>query len=343
MAIVVRAVRDDGRQRGVSGHYFPLASGALPAAFWDSLEAEDERRNPLDELRNLRPQKGSKMDERTEGLKTWGSTGTRVPDLAGEYTLPPGDNGDRDRRVLLADIQTVLYNAVGSAQRADVHPDPTTNAVHQLVISNSALVASESDAFLTLISIGLESPAQIHERAVGEMTRRVLLCREHRDLALELYSSAEPSWRKLGAKILPAESAPEFAIGERDMRDLENTDAFRKAKADIIERSNVLNNTEWVMFSKRSHGDIYALVQVSQALKRRDADVRRAINQALPAGVAVNVMIDRTIGFALACLTNIVAEFEIDTGGHLKRVFEAYQAMQKRDQATGALRVPPPV
>lgn len=348
IAIVVRTVRDDGSQRGMSGHYFPLAAGALPAAFWDSVEAEDERQNLLDEIRNLRPradpktaepQAAPKTAERTEGLKTWGSTGAKVPDLVGQYALPPGDNGDRDRRILLADIQTVLYNAVGSAQRADVHPDPTTNAVHQLVMSNSALVASESEAFLTLVSIGLEAPAQIHERAVGEMTRRVLLCREHRDLALELYNSAEPSWRKLGAKILPSESAPEFAKGEKDMRDLENTDAFRKARASLIERYHVLNDTEWALFSKRSHGDIYALVQVSQALQRRDADVRRAINQALPAGLAVNIMIDRTIGFVLACLSSIVAEFEINTGGHLKRVFEAYQVMQKRDQESGALRV----
>jgi hypothetical protein len=54
IAIIVRTVRDDGRQRGVSGHYFPLAAGALSAAFWDSVEAEDEKRNLLDELRNLR-------------------------------------------------------------------------------------------------------------------------------------------------------------------------------------------------------------------------------------------------------------------------------------------------
>jgi hypothetical protein len=279
------------------------------------------------------------MDKREESLKTWGSTGAEVPDLAGQYALPPGNNGDRDRRMLLADILTILYNAVGSAQRADVHPDPTTNAVHQLVISNAALIASECDALLTLVSVGLEAPAQIHQRAVGEMTRRVLICREYRPLAVELYNSTEPSWRKLGAKILPPGGAPEFTKGERDMRYLENSAAFRKAKEDIIEKFHVLDDAESEMFSKRSHGDIYALVQVSQALQRRDADVCRAINQALPAGVAVNVMIDRTIGFALTCLTSIVDEFEIETGGNLTRVFEAYQAMLKRDQETGALRV----
>lgn len=180
------------------------------------------------------------MDKRAHGFENWGSTGVPVPDLAGQYALPPGDNGDRDRRALLAEIQTVLYSAVGSAQQADVQPDPTTNAVHQLVISNSALVASESDAFLTLISIGLEAPAQVHERAVGEMTGRVLLCRDYRDLALELYNSAEPSWRKLAAKVLPPEDAAEFLAGGKDMRAFEQTLRFKAAKAAIIEKHHIL-------------------------------------------------------------------------------------------------------
>ncbi len=279
------------------------------------------------------------MDKRVESLKTWGATGGPVPDLAGQYTLPPGDNGDRDRRILLADILTVLYNAVGSAQQADVDPDPTTNAVHQLVISNSALVASESDAFLTLVSIGLEAPAQVHERAVGEMTRRVLLCREYRDLALELYNSAEPSWRKLVAQMLPSEDAPEFLQGEKDMRALEQTQRFKDARTAIIEKYHILTDLEWAMFSKRSHGDIYALVEVSQALQGRDANVRAAINETLPVGLGVNIMIDRTTGFALACLTSIVTEFDIDTDGNLPRIWKAYEAMRQRDQETGALRI----
>jgi hypothetical protein len=279
------------------------------------------------------------MNKRAEGLKTWSATGAPVPNLAGQYTLPPGDNGDRDRRVLLADILTALYNAVGSAQQADVDPDPTTNAVHQLVISNSALVTSESDAFLTLVSIGLEAPAQVHERAVGEMTRRVLLCRDYRDLAFELYNSAEPSWRKLAAQILPPEDAPEFLAGEKDMRALEQTPRFKTAKAAVIEKYHILTDLEWAMFSKRSHGDIYALVQVSQALRGRGADVRAAINETLPAGLGLNVMIDRTISFALACLTSIVDEFHIETGDQLPRVWKTYEATRQRDQETGALRI----
>lgn len=279
------------------------------------------------------------MDKRADGLKNWGSTGVVVPDLGGTYTLPPGDNGDLDRRELLADGLIALYSAIGSAQRAPIQDDPTTNAVHQLLVSNCALAASEGEAFLRLVSVGLEAPARVHLRAVAEMTRRVVLCREYRHLALELYNSAEPSWRKLGAKVLDPEDAPEFAKGERDMRDLENTEPFKKAKTDIIERFHLLNDTEWAMLSKRSHGDIYALIEVSQALQRRDADVVKAINQTLPVGVSVNIMLERAIGNVLTSLGHLGVEFGIESNGRIQRLIAAYKAMQQRDEVSGALRV----
>jgi hypothetical protein len=220
-------------------------------------------------------------------------------------------------------------------------PEAMDNAVHQLVVANSALVASESEAFLTLISAGLGASAEIHLRAIGEMTRRVVLCREHRELALELYNSAEPSWRKLASR-LPIADAPEFLKGEQDMRALEQTQRFKSAQKDVIDRFHVLNEIEWAMLSKRTHGDIFALVQVSQNLRdRRDGDIRVAINQTLPPELSTNVMINRATGFVLACFANIVAEFGIQTKRYAQQIFDKYQAMQKRDEESGALRMPP--
>ena len=277
---------------------------------------------------------------KSDVLKIWGSTGVTVPDLGGIYELPPGDNGDKERRSYLADVQTALYSAVGSAQRAPIMEDKTANAVHQLVIANAALVASESEAFLTLISIGLEAPAQVHLRAIGEMTRRVVLCREHRDLALELYDSAEPSWRKMVAK-LPVDDAPEFAKGEKDMRALEQLSRFKDAQADVIKRFHVLNELEWAMFSKRSHGDIYALVQVSQSLRNRGAEVRPAINMTQPAIIGANVMLSRAYGWVLLCFGNITAEFGIQTNGKAEKLLEKFEAMQKSDERREVFRIKP--
>jgi hypothetical protein len=53
VAIVVRPVRDNGRQRGLSGHYFPLSPRALPREFWNSVLLTDHRMNLLDELPKL--------------------------------------------------------------------------------------------------------------------------------------------------------------------------------------------------------------------------------------------------------------------------------------------------
>jgi hypothetical protein len=271
----------------------------------------------------------------------WGSTGVQVPDLAGGYSLPSGINGDLDRRKLFADIIASLYSAVGSAQRADLVPDETRNAVHQLVVANAALAASEADGFLTLISAGLEAPALIHLRALGEMVRRIAICREYPHLALLLYKTSASAWKRLASK-LPMENAPTFDKSEKDMRDLENTKPFKIAKADVIKRFHVLNDIEWTMFSKRSHGDIFALVQVSNNLRTRDANVRTAINIELPEGLASNGLLVRAIGFALFGLLHIVAEFGIDTRGRVGSLKRAFEEMQERDELSGALRMSPP-
>lgn len=277
---------------------------------------------------------GFHLTPRTE----WGSTGAQVPDLAGAYTLPPGSNGDLERRKLLADIVSTLYSAVGSAQRTGHVHDEIRHAVHQLVVANAALAASETDAFLTLISAGLEAPSTVHLRALGEMVRRISICREYPHLALQLYKTSAPAWAKLASKMLGDASA--FDTSEKDMRALENTEPFKKAKADVIERFHVLNDLEWTMFSKRSHGDIFALVQVSNNLQTRDADVRRAINKELPEGLASSCLLVRAIGFALFGLEHVVNEFGIDTRGRFDRLKEAFEEMQKRDESIGALRSP---
>lgn len=268
----------------------------------------------------------------------WGSTGANVPDLEGSFSLPQGDNGDIARRSLLLESTVALYSAVGSAQRAGISEDQECNAVHQLVVANGALAASEADAFLTLISCGLEAPALIHLRALGEMSRRIAFCREYRNLALQLYKTAAPAWNRVLAK-LPIEDTPALDKSQKDMRELENTDAFKKAKEDVIARFHLLNELEWTMWSKRSHGDIFSLMQVSKNLRSRDSNIRVAINKELPQGLASNGLLMRAIGFVLFTLVQIAAEFVIDTGGKVKSLLAKFKRMQSSDEASGALKV----
>jgi hypothetical protein len=93
------------------------------------------------------------------------------------------------------------------------------------------------------------------------------------------------------------------------------------------------------MWSKRSHGDIYALVQVSQNMRDRGADVRAAISQTLPPDLSTNIMLNRAAGFVLTCFANIVAEFGIQTNGRAQTIFDKYKAMQERDEESGALKI----
>jgi len=132
--------------------------------------------------------KSPETPELKRPAEKWGSTSVDIPDLGGGYTVPPGENGDRDRRELLARVIAALYSCVGSAQRAPV-TDEEKYAVQQVVISSASLATGEADAFLTLISCGLEGPAVIHLRSLGELSIRAILCRKRHDLAALLYRS----------------------------------------------------------------------------------------------------------------------------------------------------------
>jgi hypothetical protein len=280
------------------------------------------------------------MDGRTldlDKLRKWGCTGVAVPDLAGGYALPSGSNGDLDRRKLLADVLVMLYCVVGSAQPIGRPEDAERDAVHQIVVASAALAASEADAYLTLVSAGLESPASVHLRSLAETVRRLVICRKHPDLALQLYRTAEPTWLKL-VEPLHVPNIPMPRKGDKDMREVEDTEPFRQAKREVQDEYHILDDAEWKYWSKRSHGDISALVDVSQKLSARDEDVRTAIVRELPPGQAVNVYLMRAIGVALLALQNVVDEFG---GGILDLVAELvrrYDEVQQRDERTGTLQ-----
>ena len=95
------------------------------------------------------------------------------------------------------------------------------------------------------------------------------------------------------------------------------------------------------MLSKRSHGDISALVQVSHNFGYRGAEVGRAINLTQHAGKGANIMLNRAFGWALLCLGHIVAEIGIETNGRVERLFKKFENMQESDDRSGALRINP--
>ena len=136
---------------------------------------------------------------------------------------------------------------------------------------------------------------------------------KHPDLALKLYESWGPSWEKLvKAQIPEVEFDAETNSLARDMRQIEKSREFMDARAAVVSELRMMSDMEWAMWSKRSHGDIYALVQVSVNLANRTSgDVRQPILAEVPFGVAVEIWLSRAIGNLIVILTHLVATFEI--------------------------------
>lgn len=271
-------------------------------------------------------------------IRNWGSTGVAAPRLVGQYALPAGNNGDRDRRELLAGVFVALYSAVGSAQAMPRQDEPERNAVHQIVVASAALAASEAESYLTLVSARLESSAFVHLRSLAETVRRLVICRRDPALALRLYGTAEAEWLRLVAPMKIPKVPPPIKSQE-NMRKVEGTPEFRNAKADVQAAYHVLDDLEWTMWSKRTHGDIYALVDVSQRLTARGDDVRAAINAEKPDGRSANAHIMRAIGLCLLAFGSIVQEFGIQAGSVYADFVARYGAMQQRDEESGALKI----
>lgn len=272
------------------------------------------------------------MNLDTTHMKNWRCTGFEIP-VRTQYTEPPGDNGDRYWRSLMAHCIGLLYTFVGSAQHHPViKDDDEKHAVQQLVIASAAIAASEADAFLTLVSAGLEHPAEIHLRSIGENARRAVMCRECPTLAKELYDSAEPSWRAI-ASSLPVPNAPAFdKKTETVMRNLENQPRFQEAREKVMKKAALLSPFLWSMWSKRSHGDIFSLIQVARKLTMRGPDVRQAVNSVGPFDLNLAVMLQSATGFTIAMLVAIGKQFQIDAVDEVNNVIEQYGKLQERDK-----------
>jgi len=121
---------------------------------------------------------------------------------------------------------------------------------------------------------------------------------------------------------------------EKEMRELERSRDFVATKKAIIERDHLLNYAEWEMWSKRAHGDIYALVQMSVNLRGRDSDIRGAILREVPFGIMANVLITRAIGFSIVLLKHVIEEFRIAAAmPSLVAAAKEYGEIQARDRA----------
>ena len=246
--------------------------------------------------------------------------------------LPPGENGDRKLRELLGAIVTQLYGCVGSARRAPHTDNRYQHAVHEVLISTTAIGAAAAEAFLTLVSVGLEGPACVELRCLGEMALRAAVCRRRPELALELYESWPRAYDVLLREFQPGEPLPAKIVkAEKTMRRVETSKRFVKERKELNAELNLLTEREHALWSKRVHGDVFTLLQVSVSLRDHgDGDVRKAINVEPPAGEMVDALLSRASGFALVLGDQITHAFGIAAAySQLGSLTTRYNAIQR--------------
>jgi len=118
------------------------------------------------------------------------------------------------------------------------------------------------------------------------------------------------------------------------MRVLENTARFQQAQSDVMQRFSLLNKLLWDMWSKRTHGDIFALVQVARNLSKRGPDVRAAVNTVEPRKIRADSMLQSATGFMLSMLSALVEEFGVDVRQELSGMIREFGDLQLRDKPT---------
>jgi hypothetical protein len=177
-----------------------------------------------------------------------------------------------------------LSAAVGSRQHlcwARIAPYPV--AQHHLIVATAAIAATELDALYALGTLGFDRSAAIHARGVGLLSRNVVVFSENADLAQECFDSLEPSRFEVSeiAQRIPENPELDAALEERysaaaggSMRSLERRQSglFRRHEHYLI------NALERTLCSKLNHGDIIALAEAGDSLRRTDAELHPALN-----------------------------------------------------------------
>jgi hypothetical protein len=204
------------------------------------------------------------------------------------------------------------------------------HAVHQMIIASAALAAAEGEAFLTLVSAALEGPACIHLRGLGELATRIVICFRRHDLALKLYKTWPVDWERLVKRQRPEIGFDEESDkGAKTMRQIERSVEFQEARNAVAGDIHLIGEFESTMWSKRSHGDIFALVQVSVNLAHRGSDVRTPIVAEVPHGIMADILLVRAIGFAIVALNYVIATLRPDVPKEiLDKILEDYGTVQ---------------
>ncbi len=203
-----------------------------------------------------------------------------------------------------------LYTAVDMGRRLAPPTEHDRAAQHHLIVATAAIAAIEMETLRAVCALGLHPPAQIHARALGLLARNAVVFHEDSALALECYESLEPSrleLSRIAQKVLNNSELDTLLekryddVAGASMRKLEQSHAA------LFQRHEhyLMSAYEQNLWSKWAHGDIVALADVADDLRRADDDLRFSltvkVNMALGllfraglfASVLLAVLVDR--------------------------------------------------
>lgn len=190
--------------------------------------------------------------------------------------------GDTAWLNLSKEMTGALYAAVDRGSRLEPPSDREGRAQHQLIIATAAIAGAEMETLRALCALGLHPPAQIHARAIGLLARNAVVFHEDAALALECYDSLEPSRRELSkAAQSILQNAALDELLEKRYQDAAGTSMRRleQAHSALFQREEhyLMSNYEQNLWSKWAHGDIIALAEAADGVRRATDDLRGSL------------------------------------------------------------------
>jgi hypothetical protein len=271
------------------------------------------------------------------GPSTWSAKTKSAPALSGGVQLARARSNEKTHKILevLTRGASTIYSIVASAQVIEPNITPQGNAQQEVVLATGALMAAEIEAFVQLTALGLEGPAQVHARAVGDFATRIAMFRADAELALRVYESFPASIVEILEQFRDDDKPTAGVAGgipDKSMRKIENEMAYRDARNTIAAKEHLLSLAEHGVFSKRTHGDVTAMALVAGALATRGGDVREAIARTTvnPADneITVRSSIIRVLGWTLHAAVDIINVLPLEPAESLEELAKAHSYWQ---------------
>jgi hypothetical protein len=201
--------------------------------------------------------------------------------------MPIGTSNAVDGVVInaLDDVRKTLYGAVAELR---THRAADDDARFHLLVPLLAIAAAETDAVVTLVSSGIQRPADVHVRTLGQCARyayileqpeQALLCTQLRD---SLSASRKEHSKRLERTEDQRDLSSELYSGVdgdsfKSLEKLISNALKNDEKQSTRPRPALLTAAESIGLSKWAHADVLALHDAARGIKTDTTDLRNSL------------------------------------------------------------------